>query len=315
MSREIEHCHEGNEGRLHVTIQKAVIPVAGLGTRLLPATKSQPKEMLPVGRKPIVQYVVEELAEQGMKKILFVTGSKKRSIEDHFDWDLEFSRRVAESNDKALQKLQSYEEMGLSFFYTRQSSPKGLGDAVRLAEDFVDKEPFVVALGDSIIKGGTHAGLVGRLVDSHLSHRSSCTIAVTQVEEELVPHYGIIKPKSKHEKLAGDFEIEDIVEKPSPSDAPSRYAVTARYVFSPIIFDAIRRTPPEPGGELELTDAIKVLLQMGETVRCVKLRKDEKRYSVDGYEEYFKTFVDFALEDEKCGYMIRQYLQRKLREI
>ena len=298
-----------------MSVEKAVIPIAGLGTRLLPATKSQPKEMLPVGRKPIVQYVVEELAEQRMKKILFVTGSKKRSIEDHFDWDLEFSKRLAESNDRALQELLNYEEMGLSFFYTRQSTPKGLGDAVRYAEDFVDTEPFVVALGDSIITGGTHASLIGRLVDSHLKHRSSCTIAVTEVEEELVHHYGMVKPKNKKNKVQSDFEIDDIVEKPPLNEAPSRYAVAARYVFSPIIFEAIRRTPPELGGELELTNAIKVLLKMGETVRCVKLRKDEKRYSIDGYEEYFKTFMDFALEDEKYGYIIRQYLQRKLREI
>lgn len=298
-----------------MSVEKAVIPVAGLGTRLLPATKSQPKEMLPVGRKPIVQYVVEELAQQGMKKILFVTGPKKHSIEDHFDWDPDFSKRVAESNDPALQELLRYEEMEVSFFYTRQSMPKGLGDAVRLAEDFVGEDPFVVALGDSIIKGGTHASLIGRLVDSHLEHGSGCTIAVTQVEEELVSHYGIVKPKKTSGSVPNDFEIEDIVEKPAPAQAPSRYAVAARYVFSPVLFEAIRRTPPQPGGELELTDAIKVLLQMGQGVRCVKLRKDESRYSVDGYEQYFKTFMDFALEDDRCGYMIRQYLQRKLREI
>jgi len=298
-----------------VSVEKAVIPVAGLGTRLLPATKSQPKEMLPVGRKPVVQYVVEELAEQGMKKILFVTGSKKRSIEDHFDWDPEFSKWAAESGDKGSQKLLSYEEMEVSFFYTRQSSPKGLGDAVRQAEDFVVNDPFVVALGDSIIKGGTHASLIGRLIDSHVKHQSSCTIAVAQVDEELVEHYGVVRPKNTQNMRQNDFEIDDIVEKPPRDQAPSRYAVAARYVFSPVVFEAIRRTPPEPGGELELTDAIRVLLKMGHRVRCVKLRKDEKRYSVGTYEEYFKAFMDFALEDERYGYIIRQYLQRKLREI
>ena len=150
---------------------------------------------------------------------------------------------------------------------------------------------------------------------SSLRGREVDTIAVTEIEEELVHHYGIVKPRSKKNKIESDFEIEDIVEKPLLDKAPSHYAVAARYVFSPIIFEAIRRTPPELGGELELTNAIKVLLKMGQTVRCVRLRKDEKRYSIDGYEEYFKTFMDFALEDEAYGYIIRQYLQRKLREI
>ena len=167
-----------------MTIDKVVIPAAGLGTRLLPATKAQPKEMLPIGRKPIVQYVVEEMVAQGLRKFLFVTGRNKRSIEDHFDRDPELVNRLAEAGDPdALEEI-PYEQEGVEFFYTRQpipagrSAPAGLGAAVGLAEEFVGKEPFVVALGDTIIRSGNHSGLVKRMIAAHLKHNAVCTVAV-----------------------------------------------------------------------------------------------------------------------------------------
>ena len=299
-------------------VEKVVIPVAGLGTRLLPATKSQPKEMLPIGRKPVVQYVVEEMIAQDLKKILFVTGRNKRSIEDHFDRDPDLARSLSERVDSGVLEQLDYEGQGVHFFYTRQrvpegrSAPAGLGDAVGTAREFVGDEPFVVALGDAIIRGGDHVELVRRLIHSHLHHGSACTIAVMEVEEEDTHRYGIVNPKGR---AGSDFEIEDIVEKPSRADAPSNLAVAARYVFSPDIFSAIDRTVPGLGGEVQLTDAIRILLKMGKKVRCVRLKADERRYDIGNPELYFKAFVDFALMDQQYGYMVRQYLQKRLREI
>jgi UTP--glucose-1-phosphate uridylyltransferase len=301
-----------------MSITKVVIPVAGLGTRLLPATKSQPKEMLPVGRKPVVQYVVEEMIHQGLKNILFITGRNKRSIEDHFDRDMELTERLTENGNAALLEEVDYEAEGVHFFYRRQSirpgwkTPAGLGDAVAASKDFVGKEPFVVALGDSIIKGGNHSGLVQRLIASHVRHGSSCTIAVCSVPHDEVHRYGIVKPKGR---MGSDFEIEDMIEKPQENEAPSRFAVAARYVFNPEIFTALEHTAPGAGGELQLTDAIRILLKMDHQVRCVKLKKDETRYDIGNPESYFRVFMDFALADPKYGYLIRQHLQNKLREI
>ncbi|MDA0747111.1 MAG: UTP--glucose-1-phosphate uridylyltransferase [bacterium] len=298
-------------------IQKVVIPVAGLGTRLLPATKSQPKEMLPIGRKPVVQYVVEEMVEQDLKKILFITGREKRSIEDHFDRDPELLNRLSETNHDELLDEIDYDRENVKFFYTRQiippgrHTPAGIGHAISMAEDFVAGDPFVVALGDTIVKSGNHAGLTRRMIKSHLKHGSSCTIAVLEVDPGEVQHYGIVKPKGRAQ---ADFEIEDIVEKPSPDDAPSCLAVAARYVFNPEIFVALRRTSPGYGGELELTSAISTLLKMGHSVRCVRLKRDEIRYDIGSPISYFKAFIDFALSDQRHGYLIRQYLQQRLRE-
>lgn len=298
-------------------VEKVVIPVAGLGTRLLPATKSQPKEMLPVGRKPVVQYVVEEVIDQGLSKILFITGRSKRSIEDHFDRDPDLYNYLSDSDKTELLDELEYDKKGVKFFYTRQiippgrQTPAGIGDAISMAEDFVAGEPFVVALGDTIIKSGDHAGLMRRLIKSHIHHASSCTIAVLEVNQDEVNRYGIVKPK---ESATADFEIETIVEKPTIADAPSCLAVASRYIFNPEIFTALRRTTPGIGGELELTDAIQTLIKMGHSVRCIRLKPDELRYDIGNPETYFKSFIDFALSDQRYGYLIRQYLQNRLRE-
>lgn len=285
-----------------MSITKAVIPVAGRGTRLLPATKSQPKEMLPVGRKPIVQYVVEELADAGLDNILFVTGRKKRSIEDHFDYNPELGDIEPDAH--------MYDK--LSFFYIRQRNQNGLGDAISYAEKFVDGESFAVALGDSVIRGGSHSSLLKRMMDIHLSEKAGATVAFMEVEEDAVRKYGIARPKGR---AGASFEVESLVEKPQPSETPSRLAISARYVFDPVIFDAIRRTPAGKKGELEITDAMNTLMKMGKKVMGVKLRKDEHRYDVGGFESYFKAFLDFALEDPEYGYMVRQYMRQKLHEV
>jgi len=293
---------------------KAVVPVAGWGTRLLPATKSQPKEMLPVGRKPAVQYVVEELQEAGLQQILFVTGRKKSAIENHFDSDQELTKILMSGGGYALLDELKYLEAGTRFFYIRQSIPKGLADAVHLAEDFVGDEDFVVALGDSIIKSPDGNCFLSDMIASHEKHGSACTIAVEEVAPEDVHRYGIVKPGSSGGGGL-DWEIEDLVEKPSREAAPSNWAIAAHYVFSPQIFEAIRRTYPDASGELQLTDSIRLLIRMGEKVRAVRLHQGQRRYDIGNFESYFKAFIDFAVSDEKYGYLIRQYLKRKSSEL
>lgn len=285
-----------------MSIKKAVIPVAGRGTRLLPATKSQPKEMLPIGRKPIVQYVMEELCDAGLDNILFVTGRKKRSIEDHFDYNPELGE--IESGDGF------FEHVSLS--YIRQRNQNGLGDAISYAEKFVGDDNFAVALGDSVIRGGSHSSLLGRMMDIHEKENAGATVAFMEVDREMVKKYGVAQPKGR---AGASFEIERLIEKPTPEEAPSQLAISARYVFNPVIFDALRRTPAGRKGELEITDAMNTLIKMGHKVIGVKLRKDEVRYDVGGFESYYKAFLDLALEDPEYGYMIRQYMRQKLHEV
>jgi len=289
-------------------INKAVLPVAGLGTRLLPATKSQPKEMLPVGYKPVVQYVVEELADQGIDKLIFVTGRKKRSIEDHFDDDPELESRLGDRDEGQA----DYAAKGVEFFYVRQRRPEGNADAVRLAREFVGNESFIVGFGDTIIHSPRQPGVVSRMVIDHQEHRAAATIGVWEVPREETYRYGIVQIGAGDPSASGGRPMDDIVEKPSIDAAPSCLAVAARYVFSPRIFDAILATQPGLGGELWLTDAIRVLLEWGEPVRCVPLRPDEKRYDIGNPQTYFRAFADFALSDPEHGADFARYLQQKL---
>ena len=287
-------------------IHKAVVPVAGPGTRLYPATKSMPKEMLPVGRKPTVQYVVEELAQAGITQILFVTSQKKTSIEDHFDRDPELERRVSESNDALGAELDT--TAGVKFFYTRQSVQAGNADAVRQADQFVGAEPFVVAFGDTIIRNEGRQTLVQRMIHSHLQTGATCTLSVEQVPEDDLFRYGVVAPAQGADVGAGAFKLVGVVEKPDKASAPSDLAIAPRYVFNRAIFDAIAATLPGKGGELWLTDSIGILIKQGLDVRALKLKTDEQRYDIGTFETYFKAFIDFAVADERYGYMIRQYL-------
>lgn len=285
-------------------VSKAVILVAGLGTRLLPATKSQPKEMLPVGRKPVVQYVVEEMEQAGINQILFVTGRKKWSIEDHFDRDPELEERLGNDDLELAERLPNFDTL-LHVFYTRQSVQTGQADAVRLAQEFVGDEPFVVAFGDTIIKGGN---LLRRMVESHAQSGAVCTMAVERVAPQDAHRYGVVKPSGK---LGSDFTIEGIVEKPPRGTEPSNFAVVPRYVMNREIFEATRLTLPGKGNELWLADSIEVLIKQQQLVRCVELAPEEVRYDIGNFETYFKAFIDFALSDEKYGYLVRQHLLRK----
>ncbi|MEC7226317.1 MAG: UTP--glucose-1-phosphate uridylyltransferase [Candidatus Latescibacterota bacterium] len=288
-------------------IRKAVFPVAGMGTRLLPATKSQPKEMLPVGYKPVVQYVVEEMVEQGLSKFLFITGRKKRSIEDHFDADPELEARLS-GKDQVVDEV-DYSAQGVEFYYARQRRPDGNADAVRLAREFVGNESFVVAFGDTIIYSPDTPRVIERMVDSHERHQSVATIGVWEVPREETRKYGVVQPTGE---IGDDFAIRDIVEKPEPSEAPSCLAVAARYIFTPDIFSAIDSLEPGLGGELWLTDAIRILLLRGAPVRCVRLNGVEKRYDIGMPLTYYKAFADFALRDPEHGDDFRVYLRDKL---
>jgi UTP--glucose-1-phosphate uridylyltransferase len=293
---------------IRMVIKSAVVPVAGHGTRLLPATKSQPKEMLPVARKPIVQYVVEELVSNGIQQILFVTGRSKASIENHFDHDPELFRVLSDGQKQDLLREVDFEPLKANFFYTRQRLQKGLGDAVLCGENFAGEEPFLVALGDSIL--GLHATsrVVSRMAEVFEDKRASCVIAVEEVPVEETRHYGIVQPDE-----SGDvFRIVNLVEKPKPEQAPSNLAIAGRYIFSPVIFDMIRQVQPDRRGEIQLTNAIQLLCEEGRRVIAVKLTPEEKRYDIGNFPSYFESFVEFALADPVYGEEFRRVLERLL---
>jgi UTP--glucose-1-phosphate uridylyltransferase len=291
---------------MNITI--AVVPVAGLGTRLLPATKSQPKEMLPVGRKPVVQYVVEELASMGMKRVLFITGPGKTSIENHFDLNDDLIQVLRESGKEELLVELEYERAPLQYFYTRQRQLLGLGHAIFCSKPFVGREPFVVALGDSIIGMNAQSDIVKRMTHCFTEKNAAAVIAFETVRRTEVHHYGIAKPKTNGEV----FEVEDLIEKPAQSEAPSNLAIAARYVFSPAIFDAIRNTGQGKGNEIQITDAIRLLIKGGKKVYGVRLHGRERRYDIGNFQAYFRAFVEFALADEKQGPEFRKYLESTL---
>jgi UTP--glucose-1-phosphate uridylyltransferase len=290
-------------------IQSAVVPVAGLGTRLLPATKSQPKEMLPVARKPIVQYVVEELVSNGIEQILFVTGRSKASIENHFDHDPELFQALTQANKQDLLNELDVVALKAKFFYTRQRMQRGLGDAIMCAENFAGEESFLVALGDSILGLNAVSKAVSRMADVFDSKRASCVIAVEEVPVEETLHYGIVQPEAGADDV---FRVVNLVEKPAPKDAPSNLAIAGRYIFSPVLFDMIRRVKPDKRGEIQLTDAIQFMCEEGRRVMAVKLTPEEKRYDIGNFPSYFESFVEFALADPIYGADFRQVLERLL---
>jgi UTP--glucose-1-phosphate uridylyltransferase len=291
-------------------INIAVVPVAGLGTRLLPATKSQPKEMLPVGRKPVVQYVVEELTRVGMKRLLFITGPGKTSIENHFDLNGELIQMLRETGKEDLLAEFEYERAPVQYFYTRQRQLLGLGHAVLCAQPFVGDQPFVVALGDSIIGVNAQSDVVRRMAQCFADKQAAAVVAFEEVPRFEVHNYGIAKPKEDGEI----FRVEDVIEKPSADEAPSNLAIAARYVFAPAIFDAIQRIHPGKGGEIQLTDAIRLILREGGKVYGMRLRGEERRFDIGNFDSYFRAFVEFALADEKHGASLRQHMEQLLHD-
>ena len=292
-------------------ITKAVIPVAGLGTRLLPVTKSQPKEMLPLGRKPCVQWIVEEIARAGITDILFITGANKRSIEDHFDIDQELRNKLQSAGKDNLLEALKIDDMNIDFYYTRQKVQAGLGDAVNYADGFVRDEPFVVALGDAVIVSQNHTPpLMERMLNIYNEKKPAFVVAVREVDKEDVSKYGIVDIEEDND-CNGNEElfVNDLIEKPAIHEAPSNYAIAARYIFAPDIFEFLDKTLPGTGGEIQLTDAMQMMLKHDYKAYAVPLNKNEKRHDIGTFDSYFKSFIDFALKDKEYGYRVRQYLE------
>jgi UTP--glucose-1-phosphate uridylyltransferase len=296
-------------------ITKAIIPAAGLGTRLLPATKSQPKEMLPVGRKPILQHVVEELQAAALRQILIITGRRKRVIEDHFDLDPQLVAGLEQAGNEAVLADLAYLEGKSRFFYTRQSAPKGLGHAISLGADFVDNDDCVVALGDSLIAADDPAAPLQAMMKAHRQLGATAVVAVEKVPLEEAFRYGIVSINGAEPSPGEPVAITDIIEKPPSGTAPTTLAVAARYVFNPTIFEALNRTVPDKRGEIQLTDAIRLLIHMGEPVYAWLLSPGQRRYDVGNFESYFRTFIDFALADERYGYLVRKYVKARAYEL
>jgi len=273
-------------------IRKAVIPAAGMGTRLLPLTKSQPKEMLPVGRKPVIQYILEEVRLAGIEHILVITTQSKKLMEDFLEVSASFPGEI---------------------YFMRQTVkpelPYGLAYAVSLAKGFTDNEPFVVCLGDCIIKSADPDFLLKRMIRTHEEHRASATIAFEEVPLEKASRYGVAKPYTMG---LDEFQLGDIVEKPRQEDAPSNLAVAARYVSEPEIFSYIEKTQPGAGGELQITDSIRLLTGDDHPVWGVRLSKDEVRYDIGGFAGYFKAFFDFSVADEEFGAEFSRYVNKSV---
>ena len=280
-------------------VQKAVIPAAGLGTRFLPATKAQPKEMLPVVDKPAIQYVVEEAVRTGITDILIVTGRGKRTLEDHFDRSFELEHYLeASGKHEEVKAVREISEMA-SIHYIRQATPAGLGDAVAHAEHHVGGEPFAVLLGDDIVAVGEP--LLERMINVYERYGRS-VLAVQEVRREDIRLYGAVKPEWVEDDLA---RVVDIVEKPSPEEAPSNLAAIGRYVLTPEIFDAIRETTPDAGGEVQLTDALRLLA--GEQA-VYAFRFENGRYDIGKKLDYLRATVEMAVEREDLGPGFRAFL-------
>jgi UTP--glucose-1-phosphate uridylyltransferase len=280
-------------------VRKAVIPAAGLGTRFLPATKSQPKEMLPVIDKPTIQYVVEEAVGAGITDILVITGRGKRAIEDHFDrnFELEFYLEEGKKNEE-LEQVQAISEMA-DIHYIRQRDPLGLGHAVSVARQHVGSEPFAVLLGDDIMVDDSR--LLRSMLDCYERYGRS-VVAVLEVAREDIKNYGCVSPEAVEENLV---RIRSIVEKPKPEDAPSNLAVIGRYVFTPEIFDALDRITPGAGGELQLTDAISLLL---ETQTVFGYTFETGRYDIGKKIDFLRATVELALDRPDLGDEFKAFL-------
>ena len=281
-------------------IRKAVLPAAGLGTRFLPATKAQPKEMLPIVDKPTIQYVVEEAAASGIEHIIIVTGRGKNAIEDHFDRSLELQIALErKGNDGQLKEIQRISELA-SFCYVRQKEPLGLGHAILVTRALVGNEPFAVLLGDDIIDA--EVPCLSQMISVFDKYRSSI-IAVQQVPREETSSYGIIDHKPVEDSV---YRIEDLVEKPTPDTAPSDLAIIGRYILTPEIFDALEQTLPDEGGEIQLTNGLRMLLR---TQAIYGLAFRGRRYDAGSKLGFLKATVQFALKRPDLAPGFRSYLK------
>jgi len=284
-------------------IRKAVFPVAGLGTRFLPATKSSPKEMLPLIDKPLVQYVVEEAVASGIEQILFVTGRAKRAIEDHFDISIELENHLEEKGkEKTLKAVREIADL-VDIFYVRQKKALGLGHAILCARDFVGNEPFAVLLGDDIID--SERPCLQQLLDVFYKHHGS-VLALEKVPLENISSYGCVRADHVSDMV---FSIADMVEKPKQQDAPSDMAIIGRYVLTPAIFKILEQQEPGKAGEIQLTDALLKLSKQESVFGCLF---EGLRHDCGDKLGFLKATVDMALKRDEFSLEFEKYLRQRL---
>lgn len=281
-------------------VRKAVIPAAGLGTRFLPATKAQPKEMLPIVDKPTIQYIVEDAVRSGIEQIVIVTGQSKRAIEDHFDYPFELAHRLRQQNK--LEELAEVERISdlANFVYVRQKQPLGNGHAVLVAKEVIGDEPFAVLWGDDLVDA--EVPFVQQMMNVYYRYGAS-VLAVMRVPPQNVSKYGVIEAKAVGDRI---YEVSDLVEKPPVEEAPSDLAVVTGYILTPEIFEELERTPPGKGGEIWLSDAIKTLMRRQ---KVFALEFEGKRYDAGNKLEFLQATVDFALKREDLRDEFRAYLK------
>ena len=286
-------------------LRKAVFPAAGLGTRFLPATKAQPKEMLPLVDKPIIQYGVEEAMASGCDQILIITGRGKQAIEDHFDVSYELERMLEDRKKLELLKIvRSISDM-IHVAYVRQKEALGLGHAVLMARELVGNEPFAVLLADDVIDAKVPC--LKQMVE--VFDQTQCSVIATQIiEGKMISSYGVLDVKPVAGSRFGErlFEIKNMVEKPKPEDAPSNLAIIGRYILTPAIFDCLAKTPVGAGGELQLTDGMRLLLQKEKIYAYVY---EGRRHDTGDKLGFLKATVEFALKREDLGAPFREYLK------
>lgn len=288
-------------------IKKAVIPAAGYGTRFLPVTKSQPKEMIPIVDTPVIQYVIEEAVASGITDILMIIGKGKRAIEEHFDRSpiLEESL-IKKENYEMLEKIRAISNMA-NIHFVWQKEMNGLGDAILHAKYHVNNEPFVILLGDTLVKS-ENGPVTKQLIDVYEKHKSS-VVALEEVKPELVHRYGIIDGKL----VSGDvYKASDWIEKPSPEEAPSNLAVASRYVFTPEIFDYLEKTPPGKNNEIQLTDAMR---EMVKDHPMFGMKFTGKRYDIGNKMGFLKTNIEFGLQDPEIGELLKVWLKNFASEL
>ena len=286
-------------------IKKAVIPAAGFGTRFLPATKAQPKEMLPIIDRPTIQYVVQEAVDSGIEDILIITGKGKRAIEDHFDRNYELETRLEEKEDQLLlDEMRRLSDMA-NLHYVRQRELNGLGDAIRYARHHVGNEPFAVLLGDTIMDAVIP--VTQQLIDTYAQYGGS-VIAVEEVPHDKVNRYGIVGGNALSDRI---LELTTLVEKPAVKDAPSNLAIAGRYILTPEIFNMLEQTPAGKNNEIQLTDAMLLLLKRE---NLYAHRIEGKRHDIGNKLDFLKTTVEFALKRPEFATPFRAFLEEILKQ-
>ena len=284
------------------SVKKAIIPAAGLGTRFLPATKAQAKEMLPIVDKPTLQYIIEEAIESGIEEILIVTGRNKKSIEDHFDRSVELELELEQKGKTAmLEMVQDISNM-VNIHYIRQKEPKGLGHAIHCAKSFIGNEPFAVLLGDDIVDASTPC--LKQMIDAYDEYKTT-VLGVQEVARENVDKYGILDVKHIEDRV---YKVKDMVEKPSVEEAPSNIAILGRYIITPEIFNILENQAPGKGGEIQLTDALQTLATK-EAIYAYNF--EGRRYDVGDKLGFLEATVDFALKRPELRDDFIEFLKTK----